>query len=130
MIKKRILMIDDEKEFCELVKMNLELTLTREFVVTFATNPKEGLYLAKTTKPDLILLDVAMPGMDGFQVLEKLKKDENTMGIPVVMLTAKDDDASKLQATELYNEMYITKPVEASDLIAKIKSVLGIKETE
>ena len=74
--------------------------------------------------PDLILLDILMPGMDGFEVLEKLKKHEDTMMIPVVMLTAKGDEASKTKATQLYDELYITKPIEATDLKIKIEEVL------
>lgn len=120
--KKRILIIDDEVDFSGLVKMNLELT--GDFEVGIAANGKKGIKLAKRIKPDLILLDILMPGMDGFEVLEKLKKHEDTMMIPVVMLTAKGDEASKTKATQLYDELYITKPIEATDLKIKIEEVL------
>jgi len=122
MSKKSILIIDDEADFCKLVKLNLELI--GDFTVTIATDGKHGLALAKTLKPHLILLDIMMPHMDGFQVLEKLKADEATMQIPVIMLTAKGDDASKVKASELYNEEYITKPIEALELRSKITEVL------
>ena len=65
MYKKRILIIDDEKDFCRLVKMNLELM--GDFEVDIATNGKRGIFLAKKTKPDLVLLDILMPGMDGLK---------------------------------------------------------------
>jgi len=123
MSKKSILIIDDEADFCKLVKLNLELI--GDFAVTIATDGKHGLALARTLKPNLILLDIMMTHMDGFQVLEKLKADEETMQIPVIMLTAKGDDASKMKASELYNEDYITKPIEALELREKITEVLG-----
>lgn len=122
MSKKRILIIDDEVDFSGLVKMNLELT--DDFEVVIAANGKKGIKLAKRIKPDLILLDILMPGMDGFEVLEKLKKHEDSMMIPVIMLTAKGDEASKTRATQLYDELYITKPIEATDLRTKIEEVL------
>ena len=122
MSKKSVLIIDDEADFCKLVKLNLELI--GDFAVTIATDSKRGLALAKTLKPNLILLDIMMPHMDGFQLLEKLKADEETMQIPVVMLTARGDDASKNKASELYNEDYITKPIEALELRTKITEVL------
>lgn len=122
MRKKRILVIDDEEDFCKLVRMNL--LLLGNFRVAIATNGKEGIKIAKNTRPDLILLDILMPDMDGFEVLDKLKKDENTMDIPVVMLTAKGDEASRIRAMELYDEEYITKPIEAQELKTKIEEVL------
>jgi DNA-binding response OmpR family regulator len=110
------------------VKKNLELT--DNFKVEIATRGKRGIKAAKKTKPDLILLDILMPGLDGFEVLEKLKKNQDTMTIPVVMLTAKGDETSRIKAMELYNEEYITKPIEASDLKTKIEKVLKRKKYE
>lgn len=123
--KKRILIIDDEESFSRLVKRNLELT--NDFEVDVAREGKEGIRLAKKIKPDLILLDILMPGMDGFSVLEKLKKGNDTITIPVVMLTAKGDEASKNKAAQLYDELYITKPIDAPELKAKIEKVLKRK---
>lgn len=128
MRKKRLLIIDDEFYFCKLVKLNLELT--GEFEVYIATNGKQGLSLAKKIKPDLILLDILMPVMNGFEVLEKLRKDKSTMEITVIMLTAKTDDESKIRAAKLYSEDYIVKTKEIGDLRASIDAVLkrrGIK---
>ncbi|NQS99482.1 MAG: response regulator [Candidatus Omnitrophica bacterium] len=125
MYKKKILLIDDEEDFCRLVKMNLELI--GNFEVNSATNGKQGLKLAKKLKPDLILLDIMMPGINGFEVLERLKKDQDTVQIPVVMLTAKEDEPSKIKASELYDELYLTKPIEAPDLKAKIDEILKMR---
>jgi two-component system, OmpR family, alkaline phosphatase synthesis response regulator PhoP len=128
MSKRKILIIDDETDFCKLVKRNLELI--GDFEVAIAEDGKRGLASAKKLKPDLILLDIMMPHMDGFKVLEKLKTDMNTIAIPVIMLTAKGDEASKIKAAQLYDEEYITKPIDAPDLKTKIEEVLkrrGIK---
>lgn len=121
MNRKRILLIDDEVDFGKLVKMNLELI--SNFRVDVATNGKQGISLAKKLKPDLILLDILMPGIDGLEVLKRLKEDKNTMAIPVVMLTAKGDEGSRIEAMRLYDEEYITKPIEAPELKTKIENV-------
>ncbi len=118
----RILIVDDEEDFCGLVKTGLE---TRsEFEVSIATNGKAGLDLARVLKPDLMLLDITMPGMDGFGVLERLKNDKATVAIPVIMLTARDDDEYKQRAAQLFDEAYITKPVEFALLRTKVEEVL------
>jgi len=122
MYEKRILLIDDEKDFCQSVKINLERT--GRYKVLTATTGKEGLKLAKKTKPDLILLDINMPNIDGFKVLENLKRETDTISIPVVILSARKDEESKLETSRLYNEGYIEKPVETSELIAEIERVL------
>jgi len=122
MDRRKILIIDDEDDFCNIVKENLELRGSYEVYTT--TSGKEGLKLAKKVKPDLILLDIRMPEMDGFQVLERLKKEKDTMVIPVIMLSALDDDSSKVKGSQLYNEMYLTKPIKIVDLISSIEEVL------
>jgi CheY-like chemotaxis protein len=128
MAKKKILVIDDEKDFAGLAKMNLELL--GDFTVETASSGEEGIALAKKIQPHLIILDILMPGMDGFEVLKMLKQEKATMAIPVVMLSALADQESKLKASQLYDEMYITKPITATDLKEKIEEVLkriGIK---
>lgn len=123
--KEKILIIDDEQDFCRLIKMNLEAM--SDFVVDISTDGKKGIELAKKTKPALILLDIVMPGMNGFEVLERLKKDKETLNIPVVMLTAKGDKASKIKAQQLHNEEYIMKPIEAKELRVRIEKILKRK---
>jgi DNA-binding response OmpR family regulator len=122
MDKKKIMIIEDEADFCKLVKMNLEAI--GDFEVEIANDSKRGFDLAKKNKPDLILMDIMMPQVDGFKILEKLKDDTSTIEIPVIMLTARGDETSKIIATQLYDEDYIVKPVEALELKEKIEKVL------
>ena len=123
--KARILMVDDEQDLCFFVKANLEIVGNYEVIT--ATSGREGVRAASWHKPDLILLDVMMPGMDGFEVLKKLKEDIKTASIPVIMLTAKADDESKMKAAGLYGDDYIVKPVEFKMLKARIDSALASK---
>ena len=121
MARKRLLLIDDEEDFCALAKKTLETI--GEFDIVIATSGKDGIKAAKKERPDLILLDIRMPGTDGFQVLDALKKEKTTMGIPVIMLSALHDEETKCKATQSLDEAYITKPIEAEDLKAKIDEV-------
>ena len=120
---KTILIIDDEKDFTFFVKANLELT--GRYKVIMAQNGKDGLRAAQQNKPALILLDVMMPGMDGLEVLKRLKESEKTMHIPVIILTAKGDDDTKMLAATSFNEDFIVKPVELKLLASKVDSVLA-----
>ena len=123
MAAKKILIIDDEEDLSFFVKANLELAGAYEVIV--AANGKTGIKAAIQHKPDLILLDIMMPKMNGFEVLEKLKGEHETLSIPVIMLTAKGDDESRLKASRRYNEDYIVKPVQIDTLKSKIEDVLG-----
>ena len=120
---RKILIIDDEEDLVFFVKANLELAGNYRVIV--AKNGKEGIKKAIRLKPDLILLDSIMSQMDGFKVLDKLKTIKETLGIPVVMLSAKADGESKLKAAGSYNAGYIVKPVQIETLKAKIEEVLG-----
>ena len=124
MERKGILIIDDERSFTELVRMNLEMS--GKFQVAVANDGRDGIAMAKDLKPDVILLDVMMPKMDGFEVLNALKKNPKTLSIPVIMLSAKSDDASKIAASSLYSQYYVTKPIDADELVAKIEWVLNL----
>ena len=121
--KKKILVIDDEKDFAHFIKLNLESTNQFE-VVTSATG-KEGIIQAKTIKPDLILLDIFMPEMDGSMVAECLLDDDSTKNIPIVFLTAlvtKRDVGAK--GGVIGGRRVIAKPVTPDELISTINSVL------
>ena len=118
---KKILIIDDEREFCVLIYDYLR---PRGYEVAFATNPDAGIETARDLGPDLILLDIMMPGKNGFEVLKGLKANPKTASIPVVMLTALDDDGSRRNSAENFSEDYITKPVSCEALMAKIEAVL------
>ncbi len=124
---KKLLIIDDEKDFCMIIKENLELR--GNYSVDVAFDGREGIRLARIIKPGLILLDIRMPEMDGFEVLEKLKESPDTIAIPVIMLSALDDDDSKIKGAQLYDELYITKPVRIVDLLAKIDEILQRRGT-
>jgi len=118
-------MIDDEKDLGFFVKANLEMVGNYEVIT--ATSGKDGLKAAAWHKPDLILLDLMMPVMDGFEVLKKLKTDPKTESIPVIMLTAISNDESKMKAAGLYGDDYLIKPIEFKTLKARIDSVLESK---
>lgn len=116
---KRILIIDDEAELGQVTQNGLEATGL--YQVRIATNGPQGLKISREYHPDLILLDILMPGMDGLAVLKKLKERRDTMTIPVLMLTAKWDEETKRRAAELYDDGYIEKPVLVGDLVARIE---------
>ena len=121
-MEKKILIIDDDKDFTEIVKTSLEGS--GEYQVMVENKGTRGLYAARKLKPDLILLDLRMPYMDGFEVLEALKKDAKAMSIPVVMLTAVDSEDAKIKAVQQYSEDYLTKPLSAKVLKTKIDEIL------
>lgn len=127
-MKKKILIIDDEEDLTFFVKANLELV--GDYEVIIATSGKEGVAIASSQNVDLILLDIMMPKMDGFEVLEKIKESRRTLAIPVIMLTAKGDIDSKLKAAGLYDEDYIVKPVQVEILKIKIEEALKRRSLE
>jgi two-component system, OmpR family, alkaline phosphatase synthesis response regulator PhoP len=120
MCKKRILIIDDEENFCKLVKKNIEQT--GEFEVHIATNGDDGIRLAREIKPDLILLDVIMPGMDGTDVASLIRNDKSIGDTPIVFLTAivREEEASS-QASFTRGYSLLAKTVTVGELIACIK---------
>ena len=120
---KKVLIIDDEEDFCKMVKLNLELS--KDFKVETAIDGKSGIQTAKKIKPDVIILDLMMPRISGFEVLETLKKDTKTASIPVIMLTAKEDYDSQPGAAQLSKELYLIKPIDAPTLRAKIEEVIN-----
>lgn len=120
--KPMILIIDDEKDFCHFMRMNLEST--NKYKIFVSTNARSGIKTAIRKKPDLVLLDIMMPNISGFEVLQKLKENINTTSIPVIMLTALSDDESIAKAMGLYSHEYIVKPVEMDSLVSKIDRVL------
>ncbi len=120
---KTILMIDDEAGLCYFVKANLQRR--GDYDVAIETDAQRGFEAARLLHPDLILLDILMPGMNGFEVLRRLKEEQETVSIPVLMLTALGDEESKRRAGSLYDEDYIEKPVEIETLESKIQRVLS-----
>jgi two-component system alkaline phosphatase synthesis response regulator PhoP len=122
--RTKILMIDDEEDLAYLVRVNLEKT--GKFTVFIAKRGLEGIKLAKSEKPHLILLDLVMPGMDGVQVAEQLMADASTEKIPIIFLTALVSK-KQVQAGEgnIGGRDYIAKPVTTEELIVRIEAVLG-----
>lgn len=121
MSRERILLVDDEEDILNLVKYNLE----REgFKVETVTTGEAAVRAARENVPDLILLDLMLPGMDGFDVCRILKNDKNVMKTPIVMLTAKGEDSDIVAGLELGADDYITKPFSPRVLIARVKAVL------
>lgn len=121
MAKKEILIIEDEKDLIELIKYNLEKENLR---VSSATNGEEGLLLARKGHPALIVLDLMLPVMDGFEVCRRIKKDPSTSDIPVIILTVKDTEADMVTGLELGADDYITKPFSPRVLTARVKAIL------
>jgi two-component system, cell cycle response regulator len=122
-MQKKILLIDDSSVNNLLLQNVLE---DEKFNVLVAFNGKEGLDLINGAKPDLILLDIMMPRMDGIEVLQKIISDEATSKIPVIMLTAKTDKADRQISLEMGATDFITKPVNIDELLSKINSILGL----
>jgi DNA-binding response OmpR family regulator len=119
---KKILIIDDEVYFAKLVKMNLELG--GGFRVEIAIKGNEGIKLAAKLRPHLILLDLLMPDMNGLQVLGELRKDPKNNRIPVVMLSAKGDEATREEVLSKGVDLFITKPISSEELKDKIIKIL------
>ena len=117
-MKKKILLVDDETEFSEMVKMRLE---ANGYEVATAESGEIGLAKAGAWNPNLILLDVMMPGMDGFQVLRKLREARGTKYTPVVMLTAKGETKSIFKAQDYGVADYLIKPCDSRDLLEVVK---------
>jgi CheY-like chemotaxis protein len=120
---KKILVVDDENDVRELIKAGLDRT---GYTTLTAASGAQALSICKTDKPDLILLDIAMPMMDGYQVCEKLKQDPQTKDIPVLFLTGKDLDPRGI--IERYEDLgacgYIPKPSTLKGLLEKIGEIL------
>lgn len=119
---RKILVIDDDEEFNEFVKTNLELR--GDYRVLTTSDGVKGIRLAEKNKPALILLDILMPAMDGFEVLKKLRDSDKTKNIPVIMLTARSDDEARAEALKLHDNGYIVKPLRIEELEEKIEEVL------
>jgi two-component system alkaline phosphatase synthesis response regulator PhoP len=121
MAKGRILVIDDETDIIELVRYNLEL---EGFQVNSASDGESGLNTAIQEMPDLVLIDLMLPGMDGLEVCRSLHADNRTASIPVIMLTAKSAESDRIVGLELGADDYVVKPFSPRELAARVKAVL------
>lgn len=124
MAKQKILAVDDEEDILELLRFNL----TKEgFAVVCAGSGEEALKLTRLEKPELILLDLLLPGMDGLEVARRLKSDPATKEIPIIMVSAKGEEADIVTGLEVGAEDYITKPFSRKVVIARVRAVLRRK---
>jgi two-component system phosphate regulon response regulator PhoB len=121
MSKASVLVVDDEQDILELVEYNLKKEGYR--VLTVATG-EDALRITKSQLPDVVILDLMLPGVDGLEVCRMLKADETTQHIPIVMLTAKGSEADVVTGLELGAADYVTKPFSPRVLMARIKAVL------
>jgi two-component system, OmpR family, alkaline phosphatase synthesis response regulator PhoP len=116
-----ILVIDDEKDLTELVSYNLQ---KEGFIVRCAWDGESGIASAVGNPPDLVLVDLMMPGMDGLEVCRRLRSEPKTATIPMIMLTAKSGESDRVVGLELGADDYVTKPFSPRELAARIKAVL------
>ncbi len=123
----KILVCDDERHIVRLIQVNLE---RQGYEVVTAFDGKEGLEKIRSEKPNLVVLDVMMPYMDGFEVLKNLRRESETENLPVIMLTAKAQDKDVFEGYHYGADMYLTKPFNPMELVTFVKRIMqGDNET-
>lgn len=121
MADEKVLIVDDEEHIVELLQFNL---VNAGYKVITANNGLDALKKVKENKPDLLLLDLMLPGMDGLDVCKEIKRDKETSKTSIIMLTAKSEEIDKILGLELGADDYITKPFSIRELLARVKAVL------
>lgn len=116
-----VLVVDDETDILELVSLNLQ---RQQFNIITAENGLIAVQLAKEKLPDIVVLDLMLPGLDGFGVFKELRADPRTVGIPVIMLTAKGEVNDRIAGLELGADDYVTKPFSPKELVLRIEALL------
>ncbi|MGB9612910.1 MAG: response regulator transcription factor [Candidatus Margulisiibacteriota bacterium] len=122
---KKILVVDDELDVTNLISLLLK---SQGYKVIVATEGRQALDLARREIPDLIILDIMLPGLDGYKIARMLKFDENYSHIPIIMLTAKVQEKDKQIGLETGADEYLTKPFDTGFLLAKVKEILERKK--
>ena len=120
-MSKRILVVDDEKDIADTLRFRLE---ANGYEVVTAYDGQDGLNKAKTVSPDLIVLDLMLPKIDGYKVCRMLKFDETYKHIPIILFTARVQESDRQTGVKVGADAYITKPFDATVLLAKIKELL------
>ncbi|GIM27896.1 DNA-binding response regulator [Clostridium polyendosporum] len=121
MADEKILIVDDEENIVELLKFNLE---NSGYKVLTAYNGIDALKVVKSEQPKLVLLDLMLPGLDGYDVCKEIRRDSLTTNIPIIMTTAKGEEIDKILGLELGADDYLTKPFSIRELVARVKAVL------
>ncbi len=121
MAGRRILIVDDEAAIRDMLRVALEMA---DYECIEASNAQEALELTVDERPDLVLLDWMMPGTSGIELARRLKREETTSEVPIIMLTAKGEEDNKIQGLEVGADDYITKPFSPRELVARLKAVL------
>ena len=125
--KKKILVVDDEKDLTALVSLHMKMA---GYEVLSASNGEKALVVARQEKPDLIILDLMLPKIDGWEVCRRLRQDPEIKNVPVIMLTARAETEDKLKGFEAGADDYVTKPFSPRELVARVKRVLARAEAE
>lgn len=121
MAKGKILIVEDDRDIVEMVEYNLR---EEGYATVSALNGENGVRLAGSEQPDLIILDIMLPVIDGFEVCRTLKSDDKTSQIPIIILSAKSQETDKVVGLELGADDYVTKPFSPRELIARIRAIL------
>lgn len=121
-MERTVLIIEDEKLIIVSTQMVLEAA---GFRVESAVNGEEGIQKARSARPDLVLLDIMMPGIDGWETLTRLKRDPETSGIPVIVFTAREHARGHQKSTEMGAADYFRKPFEPDELIELVEKHIG-----
>ena len=122
MAEEKILVVDDEEHIQELLKFNLE---NNGFRVICADNGLDALRIAREEIPQLVLLDLMLPKMDGYEVCKEIRKDNSISNMPIIMLTAKGEELDKILGLELGADEYLAKPFSIRELVAKVNDIIG-----
>jgi phosphate regulon transcriptional regulator PhoB len=117
----KILVVDDERDLVELVSYNLE---KEGFTVLRAYNGEDALELVRTKAPDLMILDLMLPGLQGLEVCKTVRRDERSTSLPIIILTAKEDEVDRVVGLEMGADDYVTKPFSVRELIARVRALL------
>ena len=121
MSKETILIVDDEEDIIELIQYNLK---SEGYDILSATTGEQAIKIAKQTRPDLMVLDLMLPGIDGLEVTQYLRSNDETRDIPIVMLTAKGEESDIVTGLEMGANDYISKPFSPRELTARVRGIL------
>jgi phosphate regulon transcriptional regulator PhoB len=118
---EKILIVEDDEDIAEMITYNLK---KEGYRISSVHNGEDALNLLKSDLPDMIILDLMLPKIDGLEVCRNIRRDQNTAGVPVIMLTARCQEADKIAGLELGADDYVTKPFSPGELIARIRAIL------